>query len=384
VIQAGVHPCAACGAVGMRVFYDAGAVPVHSCRLVSTITEAEAFPTAPLRLGFCAACGFVSNVDFRPELQDYSLSYEETQAFSPRFRSFAHDLAVRWIERYDLRGKTVLELGSGKGEFLTLICELGDNRGIGIDPGLVPQRTGDGAGITWIKDLFSERYAGLSGDAVVCRHTLEHIGSVAHFLGLARAAVRPGGVALFELPDVRRVLQEGAFWDVYYEHVSYFSAGSLARLFRRAGFEVLDVALDYDDQYLVIEARPGAGGRPFELEDDPHELAREVDHFVGLADERLARWRGALRSARRPVVWGSGSKGVAFLTAIRDAPVDVVVDINPHKHGMYMAGTGQRIVPPEELRRYRPDLVIAMNPIYLEEITSKLQELGVETELRAV
>ena len=35
-----------------------------------------------------------------------------------------------------------------------------------------------------------------------------------------------------------------------------FSAGSLARLFRASGFEVLDVSYEYDDQYLLIEARP--------------------------------------------------------------------------------------------------------------------------------
>ena len=79
-------------------------------------------------------------------------------------------------------------------------------------------------------------------------------------------------VVLFELPDVKRVLEEVAFWDVYHEHCSYFSIGSLARLFRRSGFEVLHVELDYDDQYLLIEARPSAStpapGEPFPVEDD--------------------------------------------------------------------------------------------------------------------
>ena len=36
----------------------------------------------------------------------------------------------------------------------------------------------------------------------------------------------------FELPDSRRVFDEVAFWDIYYEHCSYFTPGSLARLFR--------------------------------------------------------------------------------------------------------------------------------------------------------
>ena len=46
-----------------------------------------------------------------------------------------------------------------------------------------------------------------------------------------------------------------------YEHVSYFSPGSLARLFRATGFEPLVLELEYDDQYILIEARPGDGGR---------------------------------------------------------------------------------------------------------------------------
>jgi hypothetical protein len=85
------------------------------------------------------------------------------------------------------------------------------------------------------------------------------------------------------------------------------------------------------------------------------------------------------------VIWGSGSKGVSFLTTLGiEAEVEYAVDINPYKHGMYMAGTGQRIVPPEFLREYRPDLVIAMNPVYLAEIGAALESLGVEAELVAV
>ena len=40
---------------------------------------------------------------------------------------------------------------------------------------------------------------------------------------------------------MRRVLEEGAFWDIYYEHCSYFTLGSHARLFRRAGLDVTDL-----------------------------------------------------------------------------------------------------------------------------------------------
>ena len=50
------------------------------------------------------------------------------------------------------------------------------------------------------------------------------------------------------------------------------------------------------------------------------------------------------------VVWGSGSKAVGYLTTLglRDE-IAAVVDINPHKHGKFLAGTGHEIVGPDAL-----------------------------------
>jgi hypothetical protein len=82
------------------------------------------------------------------------------------------------------------------------------------------------------------------------------------------------------------------------------------------------------------------------------------------------------------VVWGGGSKGVMFLNTLRpERGVEYMVDINPRKRGMYVAGTGQQIVSPEFLRAYRPDTVIIMNAIYGEEIRGQLDRLEVKAEI---
>jgi hypothetical protein len=49
-----------------------------------------------------------------------------------------------------------------------------------------------------------------------------------------------------------------------------------------------------------------------------------------------------------------------------------------------MAGTGHRIVGPEALPGLQPDLIVAMNPIYLGEIQADLDRIGVMAELVAV
>lgn len=386
--------CPTCDGTRTRAFHREARIPTNSCLLLADRAEAETYPRGDLELRFCEACGFIYNSRFDVELSEYSARYEETQGFSERFNAFARDLARRWVDKYDLAGRTVLEIGCGKGEFLEMMCEAGVERGIGIDPSAHPDRLTSEAAqrIEWITDFYSEAYSHLHADAVVCRHTLEHIQPVGEFMRTVRKSIgdRLDTIVLFELPDVRRVLEEIAFWDVYYEHCSYFSAGSLARLFRATGFEVIDVSLDYDDQYLLVEARPSdllpAQGEPLPIEDDLTALDELVDTFSQGYSDKLTEWAAQIDEAGdRVVIWGAGSKGVSFLTALgEDSPIRYAVDINPHKHGMFMAGTGQEIVAPDFLVDYRPELVIIMNPVYVEEIREDLQRLGLSPALMAV
>jgi hypothetical protein len=388
--------CPGCGLGGLEIFYEQPAVPVHSVRLLDTREEALAFPRGELRLGFCAACGFITNTAYDPELQDYAIDYEETQGFSPTFQTWADDLAARWVRRHGLEGKTVLEIGSGKGEFLVSMVEHGAGGGIGIDPSFVPGRLTSPAAqrIHFIRDYYSEDHGRLDFDAIVCRHTLEHIAPTGEFMRLVRRSLekRPDTPVLFELPDVLRVLREAAFWDIYYEHCSYFTPGSLARLYRLTGFELDELSLEYAGQYILAEGLP-AQGRPSDrrhrIEEEPAEVAYAVQSFGHAFAATRDHWRERLGAARadgrRAVIWGGGSKGVAFLTTLGIADeIDYVVDVNPFKQGRYMAATGHRVVSPGHLRDHAPDLVVAMNPVYLGEIGAQLSAMGLEAELVAV
>ncbi len=392
---AGEHACPSCGQGRMEIFYEHKSVPTNSCILLASPEEAIAYPRGDIRLGFCQECGFVSNVAFDPKLTEYSGRYEETQGFSPTFGSFHHRLAERLIERYGLKGKDIIEIGCGKGEFLSLLCELGGNRGTGFDPGYVEGRAGkeDSRQLRFIKDFYSEKYTSYHGDFVCCKMTLEHIHAAGDFISTVRRSIgdRSDTIVFFQIPETTRILRDCAFEDIYYEHCSYFSPGSLGKLFRRAGFDVLDIATEYDDQYLTIEARPGQGGtREFlPQERDLDMLKRYVDTFPARYQEKTRIWQERMDrfrdTSRKTVLWGSGSKGVSFLTSLDvGKQIEYVVDINPFRQGYYMSGTGQKIVSPEFLKEYRPDVVIVMNAIYREEIRRNLQDLGLNPELIAV
>jgi SAM-dependent methyltransferase len=387
--------CPSCDSSALREFYSVERVPCHSCLLMSSRDEALAYPRGDVSLAFCDACGFVFNATFDPRLHEYSPRYEETQGFSPTFSRWARSLAERLAARHELRGKTVLEIGCGKGEFLIELCEAGECRGIGIDPSYVPDRNPSARerAIRFVQDFYGPRYAHLWADLICCRHTLEHIAATGEFVRSLRATVgeRMDTVVFFEVPDVYRVLVEGGFWDIYYEHCSYFSAGSQARLFRRHGFDVTELALEYGDQYILQTALPARGATAARLpqENDLEALRDAVDRFPEVVRERIQYWRETMLRAAdgggRVVIWGGGSKGVALLstTDVGEA-VEYVVDINPYKQGRFMPGTGQEVISPERLVEYRPDLVIAMNPVYVPEIRKTLEEAGLHPRLLAV
>ena len=85
----------------------------------------------------------------------------------------------------------------------------------------------------------------------------------------------------------------------------------------------------------------------------------------------------------RTVIWGAGSKGITFLNIlnISHKTVPYVVDVNPFKHGRYLTGMGQEIVPPMFLHQYLPQKVVLMNPIYQDEIRQTMRKLDLSAEL---
>jgi SAM-dependent methyltransferase len=387
--------CFACGSRDLTPFYEQAGVPVNSCLMMPSKAEAISFPKGDIRLVYCNGCGFIQNVLFDASRLEYSPRYEETQGFSPLFNQWASEVAQRYIDQYGLRGKQILEIGCGKGEFLSLLCRLGDNTGVGIDPAYVSERQADDVAqaVRFITDFYGEQHLDIPADLIACRHTLEHISPVSDFVDLVRRSVaeKRDPIVFFEVPDVMRVLRELAFWDIYYEHCSYFSLGSLARLFRARDFDVIDLRMEYDDQYILLDAIAGQTeyGRRWEVEDDMPELSLLTEYFRDNHEAKLAEWSRSLKQVTngggRAVLWGSSSKAVSYLTTLetRDQ-IEYVVDINPYRHGKFLAGSGHEIVPPDFLKDYKPDLVIAMNPIYKPEIQEDLDRMGVRAELTAV
>lgn len=232
--------CQVCESNAIDVIFEIYKVPVHVGLLWPKREEALIAPKGDIRLGYCRNCGYVSNLDFNPELMQYTQEYDNSLHFSPRFQGYARSQADRLVEKYNLFGKDIIEIGSGKGDFLEMLCDLGDNRGIGFDPSFLPDPNEKkrSTKITFIKDYYSEQYSNYKVDLLCSRHVLEHIPRPREFLTMLRQALRnrTNTIIFLEVPDFLSTLSELRMWDIIYEHCSYFTNRSLAYLVKNVIF----------------------------------------------------------------------------------------------------------------------------------------------------
>jgi hypothetical protein len=384
--------CPVCDGADLQVFLEVERVPVLCNQLFPTRRAALEAPRGAIRLGFCDQCCAIYNTAFDDSLIEYGQAYENSLHFSHRFQRYAEELVAGLVDRFGLRGKDIVEIGCGKGDFLTMICAAGANRGVGFDRSYEGPEAPDGSGFRVVRDHYSEQYAHVPADLICCRHVLEHIPTPIDFLSSVRRAAgqRTETGVFFEVPNALYTLRDLGIWDIIYEHCSYYSAPSLVRLFRDRGFNVRRVYETYGGQFLCLEADSrSAADRSEEVELDGASVARLVSAFsehharkVAEWDVRLGQW---LEDGARVAIWGAGSKGVTFLNTLGDgARVEFVVDINPRKRGGHVPGTGQPVVAPEQLRGSGVDRVLVMNPLYRDEIGATLRELGVDAETAVV
>lgn len=387
--------CPSCTSSKLGTFLEQKDIPTNSYLMLRDQQQALSYPTGNMALTLCDDCGYIFNAAFRPDNTEYSESYEASQGSSKVFMNWLESMAAEFVERNNLQGKTILEIGCGQGEFLAMATRASGGKGIGIDPAFQPGFVSDedAKNLTFFNDFFTEkffedeRYNNLEFDAVAHRHTLEHIIEVADHTRLVLSAVEKKNAKMFfELPEMKRILSDLAFWDIYYEHCNYFTPGSLARLLRREGLGLTHLATEYDDQYCVAEGEMGAKTDSLALEDDLDETKKLVDEFSTNYPKHIEQLGNTVSEFSKPIIWGAGSKGTGFLTnvGLDLSRLGLVVDIDPHKHGTFMAKTGQPVQGPDALIDYQPDLVVAMNSIYLNEIQADLDARGVKAKLIGV
>ena len=388
--------CRHCGSPLTRQILDLGATPPANNLLAR---EDQPETRYPLRLLACD-CGLVqTDIDlFRLDADAlFSASYPYFSSSHPAFVAHAKQYAGRMIERLNLtKDSFVVEIGSNDGYLLQHFKA----RGIKV-LGVEPTQTGAHAilkGIETLPVFFSEKWAARiaeiygEADLVVCNNVLAHVPDINDFCRGVKRLLKSGhgrqpgtaGVATFEFPSLRHLV-EGCQWDtVYHEHYSYLSFRTARDIMRDAGMHVHDVehipthggslrvhANNYGR--FVLEQRV--------LDEIESEAAlNSWDYFAEMqasadaaADELIQHLTWAKREGLSVAGFGAAAKGNTLLNYadIDETLLPYIVDDTIAKQGKFAPGSRIPIVA--EFKG-TPDLILVLPWNWLPQIKARLSD----------
>jgi SAM-dependent methyltransferase len=335
-----------------EVIYQQLGLPVFQNKVYTMPELAKLAAIGDVKLVQCATTGLVYNGTFQPSLLQYDEDYQNEQACSPAFRSHLENVLSILLSNTEANDFGV-EIGCGKGYFLEMLLSAGANV-VGFDPSY------DGTNPRVVKKYYAAKEVDANPDYVILRHVLEHIPDPWPFLSQLVSKCQPGTKIYIEVPSFEWIVENNAFYDVFYEHVNYFTLDVL----RRAFSNVIESGKLFGGQYLYLVAELASFRTP-DCYAGPQFSPLGIDRYL---DSLLGTKVG---SSEELYIWGAGAKGITFsnIAIRRGVQISGLVDINPAKQGKFAGLSGIPIHAPHDVL---PLLVgkdvFVMNPVYLAEI----------------
>lgn len=366
-------------------FFQAKDIPSQDGVVWPSKTEAISAPTGEVNLVYCQKCAYIFNRAYDPQKITF-LDYDFSLAYSGIYQQFNQILIRGLIERHQLKKKKILEVACGKGHFLAALCKAGDNQGIGIDPSYekVDDLIYDPSQIEFIADYYTDAYANLQVDFIVCRHLLDELEHPADFLRSMKQNLKqnPKAAIYLEVPNALKTFSNSLIWNIGYAKRSWFTPYSISYLLQMAGYKNIRIEEFLDGDYLGVEAFPDFSEeiapeitleKPFEhLETFSRAYREGVTHW----QEKIDSW---IAKKYNIALWGAGMRGINFLSHFSNLDnLKLVLDINPLRQGKYLPKSGFQVHAPEALKEQKVEVILISNATYQNEIMAQAKALGFE------
>lgn len=348
----GLRECRACGRTGDAPWETVADSPIQ---LWPTVQEPP-HPVLDLEIHLCRHCGHTQLQSMTPELVGRFYeggSFVEDNSAGHQARLAA--LTGRYGESV-LDGATVLDVGGGNNPFVGLLQR--STRWVSdISVSAAAKSQSD----HWVEGVFEQSdLPDATFDVITAFHTLEHFPAPARAVERMAGVIKPGGIALIEVPNFAGYVRQLPHYAVFHQHQSYFNAASLDALMQRYGF-ALEARFRED---IVLLAAYRHTGRPA-LPEQPAGMAAEDilqdrSRRVGM----LGQWLDTETTGfERIAVYGAGGSTTMLLTLYPDLrrKLTAVFDRDAAKQGRLVPTTAVRVSAPEDIARSDAEIILFLS-----------------------
>ena len=309
----------------------------------------------------CSGCGMVqlSNTPV-----PYYKEVVRASAYSEEMGQFRMKQFKEFVSKYALQSKKVIEIGCGRGEYLSFMQDAGaDAYGLEYSENSVEECIANGLQVNLgFIEKTNVRLNNAPFDAFFIMSFLEHLPDPNTVLQGICNNLCDGGVGLVEVPNFDMIIKNKLFSEFIGDHLFYFTRDTLHNTLSRNGFEVVECDNVWHNYIISAKVRKR---KPLDLKtfrNAQNNIKRNLHEYI----ERFPE--------KKVAVWGAGHQALAVI-ALADLhdKIRYVVDSAHFKQGKYTPATHIPIVTPATLSNDPVKAVIVMAAAYSKEVAGIVQ-----------
>jgi SAM-dependent methyltransferase len=310
----------------------------------------------------CSGCGLVQITN---DPVPYYKEVIRAADFSEEMKDFRLKQFVSFVQKYSLKGKKVIEIGCGSGEYLSIFKQAGvDTYGLEYSDKSVKHCVKKGLKVSkgFIQSgTYKLKHAPFAAFYIL--NFLEHLPDPNSTLKGIYNNLEDGGVGIVEVPNLDMILRNKLFSEFMRDHLSYFTKETISLALTLNGFKVIECSEVWHEYVIsaIVKKREKL---------DISEFYKHKTQLKGEIEEYLRKFRG-----KRVAIWGAGHQALAIISLLDLTDrIKYVVDSAVFKQGKYTPVTHIPIVSPDTLVSDSVDAVIVMAASYSDEVTRIIQQ----------
>jgi SAM-dependent methyltransferase len=308
-------------------------------------------------ISVCSNCGMTYVSDFLTdeELEFYysamsTYEYAENEYEFPEEHRKRSEQQHKYVSKFS-KGcfDNVLDIGCSLGYTLSLFQQDGSSV-LGIEPSSKLKEIAKlQYGVDVITDFFNKdlklpnKY-----DLILLSHVAEHLKFPKEIFTSIKDELQPGGLVYVEVPSIE-LFDERDLFQFSFEHINYFSHGSLLNLMHVAGFEEVDhIVFENSDRTAPFYPTLGTLWRKATRE---YPLINRYEHdraviirYINLVKKHAGKLNSKIEKIVSKhsaiAIWGAGTLTAQLFaqTLLKDSNIKVIYDSDPKKDGQLMNG----------------------------------------------
>lgn len=318
-----------------------------------------------LSLYECPGCGVVQ---FDAPPVSYYRDVIRATRVSEKFRKLRFDQYKRFIDKFELVEKKLLEVGCGGGEFLEILKDFPvQSTGIEHNHNLVALAASKNLNvIEGFIESANDVLPNAPYNAFLVFNFFEHQPNPCGMLQGIYENLTERGVGLLTVPSFEYFQEQASYYEFMRDHIAYYTEESIGRVLQMNGFEIVECnRFNHDTLELFVQKRSKKEYANFIAQKD--KLHEEMNQLL----QKMSAEKGDI------YVWGASHQAFTLLSTLQlNTSIKGIIDSASFKWNKYSPASHIPIISPDILKSVTPKCIIIMAPGFSDEICNQILSIN--------